>query len=384
MKKNKKENLYSIKLSGTGKMEEGKFRKQLLRYGTWTHADAPTGKLIVNKDTVKKIIANFKDKILDNVPVTLNHTDEPDKIVGNVTDLIQTDTGMDAIMEIKDKNIISKIKDKLIKGISASILPNYRDKELDQDKGETLIHSALVSEPYIKKMAGFVPLSEFKDMQLIELSEEKMKSKKKKRESLKEEVKPEIVTEKEEVIEEKAEVKEETTEKKAEKKEPEAEVKKDLDKTDNKEDELEIETKDESETELSEKLSKSEAKIVELKQELRRKEADDYYSKLLNAGKIIPAQKDAVISLFSAEVNVINLADNKESKIKDLLKSFFDSQPKMFDLKESGKTNDDDKKVVLSSYEKDLVKRSGISEKEYIENRDKGFSGEVIIKNKDK
>lgn len=142
--------------------EDGTFRKQILKYGKWYHWAAQNGELKITKELVSNIVNNFKHKIIENVSVPLTHrnADDPSNNTGQVVDLIQTDKGLDAIIEVKDKSIIQKIKDDLIKCISASIDPNYRVKTSNKFVGATLLHAALVQEPYIKGMRGFVPLSD--------------------------------------------------------------------------------------------------------------------------------------------------------------------------------------------------------------------------------
>ena len=142
--------------------EDGTFRKQILKYGKWYHWAAHNGELKITKELVSNIVNNFKQNIIENVSVPLTHrnADDPSNNTGQVVDLIQTEKGLDAIIEVKDKSIVQKIKDDLIKCISASIDPNYRVKTSNKFVGATLLHAALVQEPYIKGMRGFVPLSD--------------------------------------------------------------------------------------------------------------------------------------------------------------------------------------------------------------------------------
>lgn len=153
--------VYQLNSSTTIELsEDGTFRKQILKYGKWYHWAARNGELKITKDLISNIVDNFKQKIIENVSVPLTHTDDPSKNTGRVVDLIQTEKGLDAIIEVKDKSIVQKIKDDLIKCISASIDPNYREKTSNKFVGATLLHAALVQEPFIKGMQGFVPLSD--------------------------------------------------------------------------------------------------------------------------------------------------------------------------------------------------------------------------------
>jgi len=153
--------IYQLNSTTNIELKDGDtFRKQVLKFGKWYHWDAEKGVLEITKDLVGKIVDNFKEKVIENVSVPLTHTNDPSKNTGNVVDLIQTDKGLDAIIEVKDKTIAKKIKDGLIKCVSASIDPNYLVKTSNKFVGPTMLHAALVQEPYIKGMQGFIPLSE--------------------------------------------------------------------------------------------------------------------------------------------------------------------------------------------------------------------------------
>ncbi|MCP6727599.1 MAG: hypothetical protein KJI69_06330, partial [Patescibacteria group bacterium] len=66
-----------------------------------------------------------------------------------------------------------KIKKGLIKCVSASLDPNYRVKSSNKFVGPTLLHAALVSEPFIKGMTNFVSLSDdFEGRSVIQLEDE--------------------------------------------------------------------------------------------------------------------------------------------------------------------------------------------------------------------
>ncbi|MFA5395070.1 MAG: HK97 family phage prohead protease [Methanogenium sp.] len=160
--------LDSIELS-----DGNKFRKQVLKLGKWFHWDADGGVLNVTNDVIDNIIKNFKKSVIEHVYVPVTHTNDPTKNAGEVVELQKTSDGLDAVIEIKDETIVDKIKKGLIKCVSASLDPNYRVKTSNKFVGPTLLHTALVSEPYIKGMGGFVTLSEgFEGRNVIQLEDE--------------------------------------------------------------------------------------------------------------------------------------------------------------------------------------------------------------------
>lgn len=163
--------VYSIMNSGkielADKKDLSEFKKELLRVGKWQYKDRE-GILDITKEMLKDIVRNFKAKVIDNVFVPLGHptADDPSKNVGEVAglELIEGGSKLIARIDIKDKSIVQKIKKGIIKGISASFVRNYVRKDTGKKVGTTLFHTALVNEPFIKGMAGFVPLSDdFKD-----------------------------------------------------------------------------------------------------------------------------------------------------------------------------------------------------------------------------
>jgi hypothetical protein len=158
------------------KQEEGsvnKFRKQILKLGKWYHWCSDNGVLNVNSKMIENLIKNFNNKTIENVSVPLTHTDDPSKNTGEIIALEKTADGLDAVIEIKDETIAEKIKKGLIKCISASFDPNYKVKKTNSFVGPTLLHAALVAEPYIKGMGSFIPLAdEFTNRQVIQLEDE--------------------------------------------------------------------------------------------------------------------------------------------------------------------------------------------------------------------
>ena len=156
--------------------EEGsvnRFRKQILKFGKWYHWCADGGILNINNKTIDSLVKNFNEKTIENVSVPLTHTDDPSKNTGEIVSLEKTKDGLDAVIEIKDENIAEKIRKGLIKCISASFDPNYKVKKTNAFVGPTLLHAALVAEPYIKGMGSFIPLAdEFANRQIIQLEDE--------------------------------------------------------------------------------------------------------------------------------------------------------------------------------------------------------------------
>ena len=152
----------SIQLSlcchGTGltKLADSVFRVQALPYGSWVHPSDPDEQLIIDQMIVQTIVKNFEDDVLDNVPVPWRHTDHPAENTGFVLAAIETEDGLDLIINVPEAK--DQINKELIGGISLSIDFEYMDKKSGDILGPTMLHCALVSNPYIKGMRKFEQL----------------------------------------------------------------------------------------------------------------------------------------------------------------------------------------------------------------------------------
>jgi HK97 family phage prohead protease len=318
--------VFQLNSTGTIDLDESnKFRKQILKYGKWFHWNADGGVLNVTKDIIKKMVDNFNKKYVENVSVPLTHTNDPSKNTGSVVSLEQTEKGLDAVIEIKDETVAEKIKKGLIKSISASIDPNYLKKDKNEFVGPVLLHTALVGEPYIKGMAGFVELADedYKDRQIIELEDS-------------EENPAEIIKSAANALLKAAELLD-----KKDEKETEVEEKKE-----EKETVEEKTTKDEElpeETPEAEKADEVESEEKETKKEkdenLDLSDAEGTYAKYLSEGKIVPAQKSAFIELMQLSKKAIELGDDKVD-VKKFVFDFLDKSPKIVNFDEDGVTPD--------------------------------------------
>jgi HK97 family phage prohead protease len=379
---------------------KNRFRKQLLTKGKWYHWAADGNVLNITDEIIESIVKNFKKKVVDNVFVPLTHTNDPSKNTGEVVALEKTENGLDAVIEIKDKNILEKIKDKLIKGISASIDPNYLVKTSNKFIGPTLLHAALVTEPFIKGMDGFIPLSdELTGRTVIQLEDEKpnfytlfemIKETLNKIENkimTEEKVKETIAAAKEEDVSE--------AKKEGDPCEKDDGTKGKMKKVDGKlvcealgeDDELNDDDKKEGDDEKEEKVEekntdeyvacleketkegktiaeavnmckaklsldptedstedksdeKSDGDKEDAKEKVDLSDAEGVYEKYLREGKIVPAQKDAFIELFASS-KVLDLGDEKVGLAKTL-EAFLKSQPKVVNFEEKGAAGSDE------------------------------------------
>ncbi len=408
--------VFQLSSENESKLEEGsvnKFRKQILKLGKWFHWDADGGVLNVTEETIDNIIKNFKKKVIENVFVPLTHTNDPSKNAGEIIGLEKTEEGLDAVIEIKDETIAEKIAKGLIKCISASLDPNYKIKKSNKFAGPTLLHAALVSEPYIKGMGSFIPLAEeFANRPIIQLEDEEpnFNSLYKSIEETMKNIEDKMITEdkvseiffdlqkkkaipaegdpctmddgtKGKLVDEdgtlvcKAYTKKELDEiaKNAyttcigeqmkvgatmaeAAKTCKAKIKKDLD----------LDVPEEDPEEKSGDGSGEDPIKQEAPEEVDLADAEKAYGEYLAAGKLVPAQKEAFIKLYCSR-KVLELGDKKVEFTK-LFEQFMTGQPKIVNFDENGSQGGDpgiqqkDKEIEMPEDVKTLYSKMGLSD----------------------
>lgn len=358
----------------TVQLKDKRFKKQVLRVGKWLYDNATSGGpgvFEVTKEKAKELVENFKNRVIENVPVTRGHVRQsemdknPNLVAGYVEDLELDDDKVYAVFKTEDDDADEEIGKKY-KNVSLSIDENYEDHESGQDKGFVARHLALTVEPYIKKLdPKFVALSDELDKPVVNISlEENMaEEKKKEKEAPKEEAaqkvekEAEAPEEKKEVAE-KAEAPEETAvaekdeEEAAPEPKPQDEEKEEEEVTEGSEKDLsdtETESEEQAEpeaaeedddvTELSEQLRTKDAELAEL----REKEVETQYKKLLSEGRVLPAQKEEAMALLKNSESV-ELAEGESTKVSELFKSFIEKSTPQVDMSEKGVSTSKTKK----------------------------------------
>lgn len=348
--------------------ENNTFRKQLLKKGKWYHWGADNGVLEITDEKIDEIIKNFKAGILDSVPVPLTHTNDPSMNTGKVMELIKTEEGLDAIIEIKDDSIAEKIKKGLITAISASFDPNYLIKKTKQFAGSVLLHAALVAEPYIKGMGKFVALSdEFDGREVIQLEDKEFDVKESLNTvfSLLKDIqdhvtKKELETSEETIVVEK-------------KNDEELDIEKDKckmpdgtpgymvdgkcvpmkeSKSLEEEKSSEEDSSKESETKVDETKEEKSEEVEAVKTSVDLADSTELYTKYLQAGKVVPVGKDAFIALCET-LRTIQLSDASVDASK-MLENFLASQPKIVNFEEDGTVEDPTKKAPEAKVEDEI------------------------------
>lgn len=313
-----------------------RFYKQIVKFGNWVNPLNPSQKMNLNKSWGQKIVQNFKDKRAGRVAVPLTHTDEPQANSGELVDVDMKDDGLWGTFDIRQPKTAQAIKDDLIWDNSISFDNHYIDKRTGEDVGPTLLHVALVNNPYVKGMSPFKALADGMNATMLSESKEKEMSKVTQKNERDFPVTVSYMdgdTEREHILApgEEFEVPADAAQlvksqiQNAEQPKPEdkksepdkPEPKKEPDKSDDNE-------------ELKKQLS-------EVQTKLRERDANDAYKTLLSEGKIVPAQKDAFIALSLSEPTTVNLSDGKTKSSSQLLTDLLSAGPKRIDFSEKGK-----------------------------------------------
>jgi len=132
------------------------WRKQILRFGSWTHPDNKEIVFEITPLVVRQIISNFSSGIPEEAPIVLTHSDNPKDKVGKIKSFIETSEGLDAVFSVADESVNDNIDSKEKEpGVSCWLDLNYKDKQTGDELGAVVKHVALVNHPYIEGMSGF-------------------------------------------------------------------------------------------------------------------------------------------------------------------------------------------------------------------------------------
>lgn len=367
-----------VALSGSKSL----FKKQLIRFGEWIDPIWPDEVMRIDRVFLEQILKNYKAGIPGRIPVPLTHTDNPEKNSGEIVDLMiegdgtSIEDGLYGIMEIRREETADDIRNELIFDVSISFSNNYVDTENGAQYGPTLLHVALVNNPYIKKMGGFTSLSEElekffgKGVEVRSLSET----------ATSKEIKMAKVTNDREFavkVRHIVDGKEQETELA-----PGAEL-------ELSEEQVEAVTKQLSEAEApkaeggegdagegagdggDKNLSETERQLRDANRELSEMRAqkradtiDKLYGDALNAGKIVPAQEESFRALCDELVDQTrNLSDGTQKNLSEVLTAFVDLMPRVIALNEEKGANgkDDSPASKLSEETKQVLQKQGVA-----------------------
>lgn len=343
------------------------FKKRIINLGEYADQWFPEYFLHLDQEWADSVLANFKAKTVGRVYVPSSHTDDPDKNRGEVIDMFMSDdgAGIDAIIDIRDSDTVEKIEQDLIWDCSIGFTMNWITKE-GEEKGAAIYHVALVNNPYIEDMTPFEAFAKISQECRAELAHSYQASAiMLSRVGIKKEFTMDPVTiknDKEYPVEvtykEGEEEKTVTVEAGAEIQVPEdqkdavTQVIADSTAPEEEEDEETPEEKEAREKKEQEEADAEAAKTQEQKDkdaelarvkaenaEYRKAAVDAEYKKLLEEGKIVPAQEKAFKALASASESSVQFSNGKKTEdkpVSKLISELFAAAPKVIKFSEDG------------------------------------------------
>lgn len=134
------------------------FRKHLLNKGPLRHpANGQT--IDIDDDFVTKLKKNFDDAVCPIVQVPLansanEHSEAPDRNIGEVVDIEVTGDKVYAVMDIRDPEHASRMG-KTYLGASAMLSLDYTNTKTGEKVGPTLLHSCVTNRPYVTDLDDY-------------------------------------------------------------------------------------------------------------------------------------------------------------------------------------------------------------------------------------
>lgn len=133
------------------------FRKQILRFGSFTHPANPSKRVTVDEAFADALIKNFNDGVTGVVqfPVVNDqnmHVENPLNNLGEVVGVEKDAEGVNAIIDVRK---YTEDIGKTLIGASAMINPAFRHKVTNEIVGPTLIHVAQTNNPYLPDLDNF-------------------------------------------------------------------------------------------------------------------------------------------------------------------------------------------------------------------------------------
>lgn len=414
----------ATKLGSTGRL----FKKQVLPLGDWVDPLFPEDRMTFTRDFLERMVENHKASVAGRIAAPSFHTDDSQYNKGEVVDLELADDGLYAYLDIRDDETAASIEKDTIWDVSAKFTDNYQDTKSGTWFGPTLLHVALVNNPYIKKMNPFKALAESLHQEhgstVRALSESQNTTEEHMTKLVNSRDFPVVITlsegeeEKEvtlqpneefEVAEDQAEavstqiddaVAPETEEEKAAREAEEAaelERQNEVAKKDNGEDlagESDIPPSGEgTEQVLSEsqrELADARRAAADSEHKLAMRDIEDSYKQLLSEGRIVPAMEQPFKALSEAVMGQSReLSDGKTVSLSESLAAFMSAMPKIVALdEEAGKTDVENHEKSpwshLTDAQRERLQASGIAEDQYNKTGgSNGFSAADLIKNKE-
>lgn len=134
------------------------FKKMILHMDdSFTHPSAPGKMIHIDRAFAETLRQNFKNGLCDIVQVpivndTNTHVEDPTRNIGEVVDLSYDDKGVYAVIDARKH---AEDLGSTLLGASALMHMNYSDTKTGEKKGPALLHVAVTNRPYITNLEDF-------------------------------------------------------------------------------------------------------------------------------------------------------------------------------------------------------------------------------------
>ena len=130
-------------------LDDGRrYRKQLVKFGNWVNPSDPRKKMVLDKSWAAQVVQNFKDKVLNRVPVVEGHPKTSGELLAAtrcwLAGLSVEDDGIYGELDITASDTTTKIDNGLFDDVSISFDPDYLDKLKGDNVGPALLHVGIV------------------------------------------------------------------------------------------------------------------------------------------------------------------------------------------------------------------------------------------------
>ena len=142
-------------LSENFELEDGdnRFRKEVIRAGTYYHPDAPQGTLEVTAERMQMWADNFAEAGV-KVWVPYRHSKNPKENTGWVEDMTVEDDKLFATLNVTDAAAAEMLRDGTIQDVSIGIEFDFVDDH-GRHFAEVIRHIALTVDPHIREQGPF-------------------------------------------------------------------------------------------------------------------------------------------------------------------------------------------------------------------------------------
>ncbi len=134
------------------------FKKHILNKGTLLHPTTKA-KITIDDTFVETLKTNFANNVCDIVQVPVadeknQHTEDPNRNIGEVIGIESTEDKVYALIDVRNADAADKLGKTLL-GASAMMHLDYEDTKTGKKMGPTLLHACVTNRPYVTGLDSY-------------------------------------------------------------------------------------------------------------------------------------------------------------------------------------------------------------------------------------